>query len=104
MFRVVRVQYTATPEFVPQNKANIAKVMADLREINNPGLKYATFLDADGVSFMHFAMFENEEATNVLNSLESFKHFQAELKANVPGVAPKTEKMTLVASGYEIFV
>ena len=103
MYRAVRVQYTARPEYVETNKQNISKVMAELKAINNPGIKYSTFLDADGKSFMHFAMFENEAATQVLNNLESFKYFSNALKESGPEVPVKVEQLSLVASGYDIF-
>ena len=33
----VRVQYTVRPEYTETNKRNIAAVMAELRELGNPG-------------------------------------------------------------------
>jgi hypothetical protein len=77
--------------------------MGDLREINNPGIKYGTYLLDDGKTFMHFAQFENEEAHLVLMELESFKTFQAELRASGPELAPKSENLSLVGSSYDIF-
>ncbi|MGZ3763660.1 MAG: hypothetical protein ACXVB0_21345 [Mucilaginibacter sp.] len=101
--KIVRVQYTAKPEYVAKNKANITKVMNDLRAINNPGLKYSTYLLDDGKTFMHFTHFENDEAHQVLRGLESFKIFQSELKASGPETAPKAENLSLVASSYDLF-
>ena len=101
--KIIRVQYTAKQEYVAKNKDNIAKVMGDLREINNPGIKYATYLLPDEKTFLHFAQFENDEAHKVLMELESFIRFQTELKARVPEVAPKSENLTLVASSYDFF-
>ena len=103
MFKIVRVQYTAKQEYVAKNKQNIEKVMNDLREINSPGIKYSTYLLDDGKTFMHFSLFENEDAQKVLNGLESFKQFQAELKASGPEVPPKVDNLSLVASSYNIF-
>ncbi|MBV7333242.1 hypothetical protein KFU94_34470 [Chloroflexi bacterium TSY] len=34
----VRVQYTVKEAYVETNKANIQRVMADLKEINNPDI------------------------------------------------------------------
>ena len=103
MFKIVRVQYTAKQDYAARNKENIAKVMNDLREINNPGIKYGAYLLEDGKTFMHFTQFENEEAYKVLNGLESFKQFQAELKASGFEAAPKAENLSLVASSYDFF-
>jgi hypothetical protein len=103
MFKIVRVQYTTKPDYVVRNKKNIAKVMNDLREINNPGIKYGAYLLEDQKTFMHFTQFQTEEAYKVLNSLESFKKFQEELKASGLEVAPKAENLSLVASSYDFF-
>ena len=103
MYKIVRVQYTARPEYVAKNKENIGKVMTDLRKINNSGIKYGAYLLEDEKTFMHFTLFENEEAYKVLNGLESFRQFQSELKASGFEVAPKSENLSLVASSYDIF-
>ena len=65
--KVVRVSYTVKPEYVAQNKANIAQVMDDLKAMNNPGAKYASYLEEDGVTFMHFAQYPDEETAKLLN-------------------------------------
>jgi len=101
--KIVRVQYVAKPEFVAQNKENISVVMKDLREINNPAIKYTTYLAPDEVSFMHFAQFNNDEAEQVLINLPAFKHFQQELKAHGIDAPPKTEHLSMVASSWDIF-
>jgi len=103
MFKIVRVQYTAKHEYVAKNKENISRVMKDLREISNPGIKYGAFLLPDEKTFMHFTMFENEEAYKVLNNLESFMQFQTELKASGLEVAPKVDNLSVVGSSYDIF-
>ena len=103
MFKIVRVQYTTKQEYVARNKENISRVMKDLREINNPGIKYGAFLLQDEKTFMHFTLFENEEAYKVLNNLESFMQFQTELKASGFEVVPKVDNLSLVASSYDFF-
>ena len=55
--KIIRVQYTVKPEYAEQNKMNIAQVMKDLRALNNPNTKYASYLEEDGVTFMHFAQY-----------------------------------------------
>ena len=47
----VKVQYTVKKEYVETNKANIRRVMSDLNEIDDPGIKYSAFLLDDGKSF-----------------------------------------------------
>ncbi len=100
---ITRVTYTVKPEFVETNKKNIEAVMAEVRSKNWPGFKYATYLAPDGISFMHFAMAESKEVNDQLLTLESFKHFTSELRSKGAEAPPKSEHMSLVASGYEIF-
>ncbi len=101
--KIVRVQYTAKQDYVETNKANISNVMEELRKLNNKEIKYSVFLAEDGRSFMHFAMFENDEGQKVLNGLESFKKFTSELQAKGLDAPPKAETMNLVNSSYNIF-
>jgi hypothetical protein len=100
--KVVKVQYTVKSEYAGRNSENITRVMADAKQ-HSDKIKYSTFLMDDKKSFVHFAILKDEEANQLLNSLESFKTFQAELKASIPEVPPKLENLTLVASSYEIF-
>lgn len=99
----VKVQYTVQESYVETNKANIARVMAALRKLNNPHLKYSTFLLDDGKTFVHFAMRENEEAQAILPNLAEFQQFQKELRASQPESPPQADNLTLVASGWDIF-
>ena len=99
----VRVQYTVKAEYVDTNKANIQRVMADLKEINNPHIRYSSFQLEDGKTFMHFVMRANEEAQKTLSELPSFQEFQRQLRESGPEVPPKAEDLTLVGSSWDIF-
>jgi hypothetical protein len=101
--KIVRVQYTTTPEFAHTNKANIENVTKELRKLNHPGIKYGAWLLPDGKTFMHFDQFENEEAHQVLTALASFKKFADELWASKLEVEPKLELLSLVASSEDFF-
>jgi len=96
--KVVRVMYTVRPGYVAANQANIAGIVAELKQLNHPGIKYGAWLLPDGKTFMHFDQFENEAAHDVLTSLESFKKFAGELEASGLEVEPKLELPVLVAS------
>lgn len=99
----VKVQYKTTAEFAETNKANISKVMSDLREINDEGIKYSVFLSDDGQTFMHLAIFRDDSGQQKLNGLESFKNFQAALKESEPVEPPKPDVLAIVDSSYRIF-
>ena len=101
--KIVRVQYTTTAEFAPLNQVNIAGIVAELKQLNHPGIKYTCWLLPDGKTFMHFDQFENEEAHQVLTSLDSFKKFDADLWASNLEAEPQLELLSLVASTEEYF-
>ncbi len=100
--KIVRVCYTTTAGFAPVNQENIACIVKELDQLNHPGIKYGTWLLADGKTFMHFDQFENEAAHETLTSLESFKKFEAQLLASDLEAEPQLELVSLVAST-EIF-
>lgn len=99
----VKVQYTVKQTYVETNKANIRRVMADLKEINSPKIKYSAFLLDDGKSFVHFVMRADEEAQKTLSELPSFQEFQRQLRESSPEVAPKAENLTLVGASWDVF-
>jgi len=101
--KIVRVQYTTTQEYAATNQENIKQIVAELKKLNHTGIKYSTYLLADGKTFMHFDQFENEEAHEVLMALESFKKFSDELWASNLEVEPVLELPTLVASSESFF-
>ncbi|RFM26903.1 hypothetical protein [Deminuibacter soli] len=96
--KIVRVQYTTRPEYVATNQRNIAAVVAELKTLNHPGIKYTAWLLPDGKTFMHFDQLENEAAHLVLQGLDSFKKFAAELAASALEAEPVLLQPTLVAS------
>ena len=101
--KIVRVQYTTTAEFAPLNQVNIAGIVAELKQLNHPGIKYTCWLLPDGKTFMHFDQFETEEAHQVLTSLPSFKKFDADLWASNLEAEPQLELLSLVASTEKYF-
>ncbi len=98
----VIVQYTVKEAYVETNKANIQRVMADLRAINSPDIQYSAFLLDDGKSFMHIVMRASDEAQKTLSELPSFQDFQMQLRASGPEVAPKVNDLSLVGSSWDL--
>lgn len=101
--KAVKVQYTVKIEYAETNKGNIRQVMADLRELANPGIKYSSFILEDGKTFLHFGIYADQEALEVVNNLPSFQSFREQLKASEPEIPPKGDDLSLVDSSYEIF-
>jgi hypothetical protein len=100
--KISRVQYTIESDFVEQNKRNIEAVMSELQTINNPGFKYASYVLEDGKTFMHLVHHHSPESEYLPGSLDSFKHFQSELKGHFE-VPPKAESVELVAASFDLF-
>ena len=101
--KAVKVQYTVKEDYVETNQRNIEQVMSELKALNNPGIKYSSFLLNDGKTFVHFGMYTDEETMSIVSNLDSFKKFRQQLKESQPEVPPKADDLDLVASAYEIF-
>jgi len=72
----VIVTYTVKPEFVSENKSNIQKFLNDFKNLNQSKFEYKVFVKEDGVTFVHFSNYENEEVQNMVLNIPSFKEFQ----------------------------
>jgi hypothetical protein len=101
--KIVKVTYTAKPEFAAQNQTNIQKVMADLQNLRHPGINYNCCLNPDGKTFIHTAFFKSVYDQKLLNELPAFIHFQKELMAAGFEAPPKQELLTLVGTSTDIF-
>ncbi|UFH33356.1 hypothetical protein LNP04_06455 [Chryseobacterium sp. C-71] len=72
----VIVSYTVKPEFVSENKNNIQKFLNDFKNLDQTKFEYKVFVKEDGVTFVHFSNYENEEVQNKVLNVPSFKEFQ----------------------------
>jgi hypothetical protein len=72
--RTVMVRYRVKPDRVAENEELVRAVYAELESIQPSGLRYATFLLDDGVSFAHLA--EAQDGVNPLPGLPAFQRFQ----------------------------
>jgi hypothetical protein len=79
MKRVI-VQYKVKADRAAENEAYVRKVFEELKQTTPDGIRYATFKQADGVSFVHIASIETEDGNSPLNESPAFKAFQAEIK------------------------
>jgi hypothetical protein len=72
----VIVTYTVKPEYVSENKSNIQKFLDDFKNLDQETFEYKVYVKEDGVTFLHYSNYINEEVQHeVLNTL-SFKEFQ----------------------------
>ncbi|WP_336686246.1 hypothetical protein [Chryseobacterium bernardetii] len=72
----VIVSYTVKPEFVSANKANIEKFLNDFKNLDQSTFEYKVFVKEDGVTFLHYSNYANEEVQHEVLNVPSFKEFQ----------------------------
>ncbi len=101
--KIIRVTYTVKAAFAQQNLENVSKFIADLKQINDPAIRYTAYVGADGKTFNHFAVYQNEEAQKTLFALESFQSFQKQRDESGLEVAPNIEELKLASASYNIF-
>jgi quinol monooxygenase YgiN len=76
MMRSVMVRYRVRAERAAENEALVRAVYAQLHDEQPDGFHYATFVQDDGVSFVHVAFSETEAAGRLLPQLSAFQRFQ----------------------------
>ncbi|MFP3597612.1 hypothetical protein [Chryseobacterium sp. SIMBA_029] len=72
----VIVSYTVKPEFVTENKANIQKFLDDFKNLDQETFEYKVYTKEDGVTFLHYSNYINEEVQHEVLNVPSFKEFQ----------------------------
>lgn len=72
------VRYKLKPERVTEHESLIQAVFAELSTTKPAGLRYGAYKQADGVSFVHFAIIEGDK--NPLDAIAAFKAFGAGIK------------------------
>ena len=97
------IRYTVQAEYAAQNKANISRVMEELRALGRTDIRYSVFVEDDGKTFNHWPLFASAEAEKVITQLPAFKTFLSELQASHPEVPPKSTNLTLVDSSSDLF-
>jgi hypothetical protein len=98
---VAIVRYTSKPDRADENQALIEQVFAELDATGPPGLRYASFRLADGVSFVHVASVETDDGTNPLTRTPAFGEFLREIGDRCEE-GPAASEATLVGS-YRFF-
>ena len=89
--RTVMVRYRVKPDRVQENRELIRRVFEELGRAQPAGLRYASFLLPDGVSFVHVAAMEGPE--NPLQAIPAFQAFTSAIAARCdePPVATTLE-------------
>jgi hypothetical protein len=74
------VRYKVKPERVEENVKLIRAVYDEIHRTEPAGLRYATFLLDDGVSFVHLAVTETEDGASPLSTVNAFQEFQKHIE------------------------
>lgn len=72
------VRYKVKADRANENQQFVEKVFEELRRNSPPGLRYATFKQSDGVTFLHLVSVETD--VNPLPNMPAFQAFQADIK------------------------
>ncbi|MEC3880011.1 hypothetical protein [Parapedobacter sp. 10938] len=101
--KIVKVTYTVQPSFAAKNLVNVNTFIHDIKALNNPSIRYISYLGADGKTFTHIATFANEEAQQQFLALPSFKSFQQQRDGSGLETPENLQFLELAAASYDIF-
>ncbi|WP_300565973.1 hypothetical protein [Flavobacterium sp.] len=99
----VKVSYTVNPEFVETNKKNISLFLEDFKKMNADAFKYTVYLKEDGVTFVHFSSYINEEIQNEILNVPSFKFFQKMRDESGLNDTHRISVLNYVGSSFPVF-
>ncbi|MDP9960178.1 hypothetical protein [Chryseobacterium lathyri] len=72
----VIVTYTVNPEYVSENKTRIQTFLDDFKNLDQETFEYKVYVKEDGVTFLHYSNYINEEVQYEVLNTPSFKEFQ----------------------------
>lgn len=94
----VLVTYRVKPEFAKQNQANIQQFLSDFEQLDASKFNYSVSVKEDGVSFVHFSQYADENMQQELLNVPSFKAFQEMRDASGLNDSHQVEILQLVGS------
>ena len=99
--RKLIVHYKVKADKANENQRLVEKVFEELHQRCPPGLRYASFMLSDGVSFVHVVSIETADGDNPLIKIPAFNTFSAGIQDRCEEQPVLTE-MTEVGS-YRFF-
>ena len=72
----VIVSYRVKPQFVEQNKLNIARFLKNFQDLDQNKFNYKVLLNPDGQTFTHISHYENVDMQQEILNEPSFLDFQ----------------------------
>ena len=91
------IRYKVKADKVAENESLVKEVYKQLHENKIDGFHYTTLKLEDGVSFIHIAFVDKEEANAAFNQLPAFKSFQANIKDRCEE-PPVVNQITVIGS------
>lgn len=98
----VKVTYTVKPEFVEENKENINRFLSDFKKLNPSEFRYNVYLQEDGITFLHFSTYKNEEIQKQILNIPSFTSFQEQRDKSGLDNTHNVEVLNYVGSSFEV--
>jgi hypothetical protein len=95
--RRVMVRYRVRPDQAAANEEAVRAVYDELGTTDPGGLRYATFVLEDGVTFVHLAQVESADGRNPLTELPAFQRFAEGVRARCDE-PPVTSELRQVGS------
>lgn len=96
------VRYKVKAGLVAENESLVRAVYQELARERVEGFHYCTLKLEDGVSFMHIAFSETEQANTAFTHLPAFKNFQAGIKDRCEEL-PEVKTVTVIGA-YEFAI
>ena len=100
---VVKVEYTVLPEFVVENRINIAAFLEEFKSLDNTKFRYTVLASTDGMTFTHLSMYKNEQIQQQLLQLPSFLFFQSQRDSIGLLSEPQVEQLELIGGTSNFF-
>jgi hypothetical protein len=99
MGEAIVVRYETRADAAEENQRLVERVFLELNQAAPPGLRYATFRLAGGVSFVHVAFVEGDD--NPLSRSAAFAEFQRGAADRMVG--PPVQADAALVGSYRLF-
>lgn len=91
------VRYKVVSDRVQENQQMIRAVFDTLKSQQPEGLRYTSFLHADGATFTHLVAYEREENGSILTTLPAFQTFVKDIRQRCEE-PPLTTELTQIGT------
>lgn len=97
----VKVTYTVPADYAVQNLKNINRFLEDFKQMDASRFRYQVYQLEDGVSFLHFSMYQDETIQQEVLQVPSFKAFQQQRDESGLNDSHRVEILNLVGASFD---